>query len=148
RIDGVEVEVHALFGAGAGTGLADDDLVGATHAQAARGVAAALVGGGAADRAGFDVADDDFGTRDRLSAVVDDEAADAGGRALREGGRGGKRGDQAERKFRHTEVIATGHVRTLGCRKNGTRPDGGTHGIRFWIPTHAATAGAAAVNNR
>src|SRR5690606_10581952 len=86
-VDGVVLvqrEVDVVLGAGAGTGLGDGDLVRTTHAQAARTVTTARIGGGAADRARLDVTDDDFSAGNRLAAVVGHQAADAGRGALRE----------------------------------------------------------------
>src|SRR5690606_10486850 len=93
-VDGVhlvQVEVHAFFGLGAFARLGDGDGVRATHAQAARVVAARGIGRGAADRARLGVGDGDFGTGHRRTAVVGDKAADAGRGALGKGG-GGRKG--------------------------------------------------------
>ena len=109
-VGGVQAEIDVVLGLGAGAGLGDGDLVRAAHAQAAGAVAATGVGGHATRGAGLDVGDGDFGVGDRLAIGAHHDAADARGRrALREDGCGGKRGDQAERKFRHTEGVVTGH---------------------------------------
>src|SRR3546814_12325000 len=49
RADLVQVEVDAFLGIGAGAGLGDGDGVGTADAQAAGVVAAAVIGGGAAE---------------------------------------------------------------------------------------------------
>src|SRR5690606_42000026 len=86
--DLVQRQVHVLAGGGARTRLGDGDLVRTTHAEAPGAVAAAGVGGDAADRAGLGVHDGDLGADDGLAIGTEDLAADARGGALRKRGSG------------------------------------------------------------
>ena len=84
-------------------------VYGTADAQAASGVAAVGIGGDAADGAGLDVGDRDFGACDGLAVGADDLAADAGGGALRESGSGGECNGQAEGELREPHVAAIDH---------------------------------------
>src|SRR5690606_26615295 len=77
--DLVQRQVHVLAGGGARTRLGDGDLVRTTHAEAPGAVAAAGVGGDAADRAGLGVHDGDLGAGEGLAIGTEDLGADAGG---------------------------------------------------------------------
>src|SRR5690606_11707915 len=124
----VQGEVDVVFGPRARARGADGDLVGTAHAQAARVVAAAGIGHGAAHRARLHVRDHDFGAGHRLPAAVGDDAADARRRALGEDGRRGERGDQADRQFRESKAVATGYVGSLDGWSWDTGWTGGTCG--------------------
>src|SRR5690606_26590805 len=140
RVGLVEREVDVVLGAGALARLGDGDFVRAADAQAAGVVAAAAVGGGAADRARLDVGDDDLRARDRLPAAVRDETTHARGRALGEDGGGGECGNEGDRQLREPNAVATGHWREprwgwvvgAGSRQKavtgGSRPSRGAAG--------------------
>src|SRR3546814_162201 len=104
RSDRVELEVDAFLGIRARAGLGDGDAVRTADAQAARVVAAVVVGGGAADRARLDVGDRHFRAGNRLAVCAGDLATDTGGCALRESGRGGECGDQPKRQLGKSET--------------------------------------------
>src|SRR5690606_18752608 len=62
-------------------------------------VTASVKGSSAADRTRYVVCDRHFRTGDRVAVRTGDKAADAGGCALRERGRGGECDDQPERQL-------------------------------------------------
>ena len=121
-VDLVEVQVHAFLGLRTSTGLVDGDCVRTADAQAAGVVAAVIAGNRAADRAGLDVDDGDFGTGHGLAVGADDTTADTGGGALRECRRGGKGGEQAKREPGQPDAVRMGHYSGLGDMMTAGRP--------------------------
>src|SRR5690606_37894743 len=106
--DLVQLQVHAFLGRGA-LGRSDGDGVRATRAQAARGVAAVGVGGGAADRAGLDVDDRHLGAGDRLAAGGGNSTGDTRGSALGERRSNSEGGDQSKGELGHPGSTVIGH---------------------------------------
>ena len=83
-------------------------------AHAAGVVAAAGIGGGAADRTRFDVGDGHLGAGDGLAAIVGDQAAHTGRGALRKGGRGGECDDEAKAELGQAKTTGLVHRINLG----------------------------------
>src|SRR5690606_6517563 len=144
RVDLVQVEVHALFGLGAFTGLGHGDGIRTADAETASVVTTRRVGDGAAAGTGLDVDAGHFGASPRLAAIADHHAADTGGGALGERRSSSKGGDQSKGELGHPESTVIGH---------GKRPqEGGKEKFQperwAWRINDFPAYGTAGVNSR
>ena len=105
----IEVQIHVVFGAGAGAFLVHRDHIRAADAQTARVVAAVRIGDDATARARLGVTDDHLRAGHRLTVCANHLTANTGGRALGECGRGRKGDDQSDRQLGKSETFRMVH---------------------------------------